>query len=574
MKNIAIQLSLIFLIFTICVFPQHVSYKSFHPFSGRIAFNLEGGGTYTRTDFSDDQISYNGQISVDYFFPSTNLGVWGLRGYGYYGELKGSGSYNNMSTFPTIPGYYTEIAALGGGVSYTLHVSDFFYPYAFAGADYLYYNPKDESGNQLPRNIINAYGNITWSLVGEIGTRFLLSESISFNIAANYHFLPTDNLDDVDNSISNGTQKDIFFTGRAGISFYFGGVEDTDNDGVKDVDDLCPDTPPLVKVDEFGCPVDSDRDNVPDYLDKCPNTPKNVPVDIDGCPLDVDKDGVPDYLDLCNDSPVGVTVDSRGCPVDSDDDGVPDYKDLCANTPVGTEVNKWGCPIEVSVVEPAEPEQTEFILSGGVTFESNKAELLYPSYVELDKVLKVMKEKPETRWNIEGHTDNTGSYNRNKELSLQRAQSVYNYFIKNGIAPARLVVNGYGPDYPIADNITETGRAMNRRVAITLMRQESLINTDGNTSRNVTESKKVYNPALEKHIGDMVFTDGNLYCFQVSSWRTRDKAESEKNRLLSRGVNSFVVAANSPDLEGTWYRVRVGYFNSLDELNKTRVKLK
>ena len=65
------------------------------------------------------------------------------------------------------------------------------------------------------------------------------------------------------------SDKDIFFTARAGISFYFGGISDSDNDGVKDEDDLCPDTPPNVKVDEFGCAVDSDKDGVPDYLDKC-----------------------------------------------------------------------------------------------------------------------------------------------------------------------------------------------------------------------------------------------------------------------------------------------------------------
>ena len=68
----------------------------------------------------------------------------------------------------------------------------------------------------------------------------------------------------------------------------------------------------------------------------------------------------------------------------------------------------------------------------------------------------------------------------------------------------------------------------------------------------------------------MIFTDGYLYCFQVGSFRTKEKADSEAQNLKSRGYNSFVVIANMPDLDGTWYRVRVGYFNSLDEVLKKR----
>ena len=377
----------------------------------------------------------------------------------------------------------------------------------------------------------------------------------------------------MDDAISNGTQNDIFFTGRAGFSFYFGGTSDMDNDGVNDADDLCPDTPPFVKVDEFGCPIDTDKDGVPDYLDNCSETPRNVIVDQNGCPLDVDEDGVLDYLDLCPDTPDGVKVDSRGCPADLDEDGIPDYKDLCPNTPVGTEVNKWGCPIEETVVEIPEPEKTEFILSGGVTFDINKADLLPPAYIDLDKVLKVMKDRPLTKWKIEGHTDNTGSYKRNKELSLQRAQSVYNYFIKNGIAAARLQVYGYGSDYPIADNITETGKAMNRRVTIVSLSSDNIDRGSENKSPVDDNTNQVYNSAVEKTVGNMVFTDGYLYCFQVSSWRSTEKAESEMKKLQSRGFKSFITVANLPDNGGTWYRVRIGYFNTIDELNRVKEKL-
>ena len=290
---------------------------------------------------------------------------------------------------------------------------------------------------------------------------------------------------------------------------------------------------------------------------------------------------MPDYLDLCNDTPVGVQVDSRGCPLDSDDDGVPDFKDLCPNTPVGTEVNKWGCPIEEKVYEPIQ--KTEFILDGGINFETGKAELLNAAFTELGKVLKVMKDYPDTKWKIEGHTDNTGNYNKNLELSKQRALSAYNYFISNGIANTRLFMNGYGPDYPIADNNTVTGRALNRRVAIILISDTNVKNviepnSAGKKIKEVLEKTDLtairnYNPAAERNVGKMVFTDGYLYCFQVSSFRTREKAESEARELEYKGYKTFVVPANLPELDGTWYRVRVGYFNTLNEAIQKRSTL-
>ena len=87
---------------------------------------------------------------------------------------------------------------------------------------------------------------------------------------------------------------------QAGLTIGFGGsdegfgIRDTDFDGVPDKDDLCPNTPRGVIVDETGCPVDSDGDGVPDGLDACPNTPAGATVDERGCPMDSDNDGVYD----------------------------------------------------------------------------------------------------------------------------------------------------------------------------------------------------------------------------------------------------------------------------------------
>ncbi len=72
--------------------------------------------------------------------------------------------------------------------------------------------------------------------------------------------------------------------------------------------------------------------------------PVGATLDANGCAFDSDNDGVVDGLDHCPDTPAGVEVNAHGCPLDTDQDGVLDYKDLCPGTPIGTEVDADGCP--------------------------------------------------------------------------------------------------------------------------------------------------------------------------------------------------------------------------------------
>ena len=81
--------------------------------------------------------------------------------------------------------------------------------------------------------------------------------------------------------------NDNHFGGLVGVSYNFGQtIPDSDNDGINDNLDKCPNTPDGVKVDANGCPIDSDNDGVADYLDKCPNTPAGVKVNSEGCQLE------------------------------------------------------------------------------------------------------------------------------------------------------------------------------------------------------------------------------------------------------------------------------------------------
>jgi len=108
-------------------------------------------------------------------------------------------------------------------------------------------------------------------------------------------------------------------------------------------------------------------------------------------------------------------------------------------------------------------------MPGNVTFALNSSKLNPQFDAVLDKLATTLVEYNQTVIQIAGHTDSTGSHAYNMKLSLERADSVKAYLVGRGVPAARLVTVGAGPDYPIASNATEEGRAENRRVEITIV---------------------------------------------------------------------------------------------------------
>lgn len=103
-------------------------------------------------------------------------------------------------------------------------------------------------------------------------------------------------------------------------------------------------------------------------------------------------------------------------------------------------------------------------------FNYRESEVLSQSYLELDRVVYLLRKYPVIKKvEIGGHTDNVGSDSYNESLSLQRAEEVMEYLIQKGIDPARLVAKGYGESSPVADNDTEEGRGQNRRVELKIL---------------------------------------------------------------------------------------------------------
>ncbi|MCT8469083.1 OmpA family protein [Chromohalobacter canadensis] len=107
-------------------------------------------------------------------------------------------------------------------------------------------------------------------------------------------------------------------------------------------------------------------------------------------------------------------------------------------------------------------------MPSSVTFDVDSSELRTPARQALNDATAVMREYPKTRINVAGYTDSTGSADYNQRLSERRAQSVADYLGEGGIASNRVATAGYGESQPVASNDTESGRAQNRRVEITL----------------------------------------------------------------------------------------------------------
>jgi len=101
-----------------------------------------------------------------------------------------------------------------------------------------------------------------------------------------------------------------------------------------------------------------------------------------------------------------------------------------------------------------------------VTFAVDSTTISPSFRAALDEVAASLQKYPNSLVDVMGHTDSTGSDAYNLDLSRRRAEAVVNHLVSRGVSRARLASVGYGEQYPRADNATEQGRALNRRVEI------------------------------------------------------------------------------------------------------------
>jgi len=109
------------------------------------------------------------------------------------------------------------------------------------------------------------------------------------------------------------------------------------------------------------------------------------------------------------------------------------------------------------------------IVLNNIYFDLDHDDFLPRSYRQLYALVKIMKENPQMRIEIHGHTDNIGTDEYNNTLSQSRATAVVNYVIEHGIDARRVFPRGYGSTKPVAPNASEDGRQENRRVEFLIL---------------------------------------------------------------------------------------------------------
>ena len=260
----------------------------------------------------------------------------------------------------------------------------------------------------------------------DAGAGLLMPLAHNFNLRAEARYYAL-----ISSQVSSG--KNITNEGRAnvGVEFNFGDVAQAAV--------MAPPPPEEVHMVD----PDSDGDGVLDSADTCPNTPPGTSVDEKGCALPA----------------APVPVAAAAVSADADNDGVADSADKCPGTAPGLKVDADGCVVQQTLV------------LHNIVFATNSGALTEDSKRVLDKIAEGMLGQPTMTIEIDGHTDNVGAQDYNLTLSQARAKLVRLYLKSKGVQFERMSVDGFGQFKPIADNKTEEGRALNRRVEFKITRQ-------------------------------------------------------------------------------------------------------
>jgi OOP family OmpA-OmpF porin len=153
---------------------------------------------------------------------------------------------------------------------------------------------------------------------------------------------------------------------------------------------------------------------------------------------------------------------------DSDGDGVADQFDKCPNTPAGTVVDGSGCPIVFPKIDTSlfvrKPVAGAATAYSNIQFEFDSSVLRTSSYPVLDATSADLRANAGSKVELDGFASSEGTAAHNLRLSKDRANSVKTYLVNSGVDSKRVKVKGFGETHPVADNSTEEGRVLNRRV--------------------------------------------------------------------------------------------------------------
>lgn len=233
--------------------------------------------------------------------------------------------------------------------------------------------------------------------------------------------------------------------------------------------------------------LDSDNDGVLDHMDKCPNTGMSQKVDAQGCTVvaavvapapmdntDADNDGVVDRLDRCLNTEANAKVDDQGClvvevvapapDVDSDKDGVVDRLDHCPNTGAEYLVDQNGCMIY---------EDKQVSINLNVQFANNSSQVPQEALPDIRRIAQFMNRYTDTSVEIAGHSSAGGNDAYNMKLSSRRAKAVADILVNDFAVPSeRVTYKGYGETQLLDSSNTPEADLKNRRIEAVISGEE------------------------------------------------------------------------------------------------------
>jgi outer membrane protein OmpA-like peptidoglycan-associated protein/opacity protein-like surface antigen len=388
-----------------------------HAFHNAFVFGLEGGLTVPQTDYQSAKIGFSLRGAGEYFFKTNSIHLIGLKLKVGAEQVKGEDSRGSISSqdgrrdIP--PSFTTNIFSAGLAATYAISIKDKFFPYVSGGISNIWFDPMDDQNNAAAFNALNFYEKTVIAFNVELGLKYLVSDKISINFSANQNIPNTDYLDDV----AGAYGKDAYTSFLFGISY----SPFTSAKPVAEEVEVKTETPVVV----------------PEVVKETPVVKEEAPV------IKEEKPPVKEET-----------------PVVKEETKVPE-------TPVVKE-------------EPKDKETTEqvpdnvifftddkVILMCDDIFMPNSAVMLPEGKQYLDKVIPYLKKFTDKKWRIEGHMDSNGGKRFLRNLSLERAKSVLEYFnTTGGLKREDFQVFGMGDNFTIADSSTDEGRRLNRRIII------------------------------------------------------------------------------------------------------------
>jgi len=371
---------------------------------------------------------------------------FGIEGDFGVGQVKGTSSYAVGGSYATFPVYGFSTTYYSTGLLGVINVAtvDFLRRknainfFVEAGLGMQWYqvtykgnpNTNPQPSQPMSFNHVDKHTVFDAYVPTGVGIKWRLSDSWGFNLGYNMYF--------VDDDIFDGTKlvgvpshRDKYTLGYAGIEYTFGSKSKPNLEWVN---------PVAMMYDELNDPT------LKQEVEALKGRVSNVEKAVDDLKKDSDGDGVADQFDKCPNTPAGTVVDGSGCPLKT-----------------GTDTAAVGQMIRDAMGKGTGTGNVKGTAYSNIQFEFDSSVLRTSSYPVLDATSADLRSTGKTIW-VNGYASSEGTAAHNMQLSKDRANSVKTYLVNSGVDAKHLKVKGYGETHPIADNSTEEGRILNRRV--------------------------------------------------------------------------------------------------------------